>query len=117
MLSAAKTAFNDIWTHAFRAVFWKVLGLTFLLLVLVWWGLQFALSTFLVLPFAWLETLVAILAGFGSVIALAFLIAPISSAVSGLFLDPAEGHQGGQNLSLFYSSTSSDMTPPSASSV
>lgn len=87
MIRAATTAFNDIWTPPFRSVFWKALGLTVLLLVTVWAGLQSLLAFVLVVPFPWLETLVALLAGFGSFILMAFLIAPVTSAVAGLFLD------------------------------
>lgn len=87
MIRAARTAFNDIWSPPFRSVFWKALGLTVLLLVVVWIGLNGLLSFVLVVPYPWLETLIAFVAGFGSVIMLAFLIAPITALIASLFLD------------------------------
>ena len=87
MFDAAIKAFNDIWSAPFRNVFWKSLGLTFLILIAIWIGLQTTLGVFLVLPFAWLETVIAILTGVGAFIGLAFLIAPITALVASLFLD------------------------------
>ncbi|MEM1410089.1 MAG: sulfate transporter family protein [Pseudomonadota bacterium] len=91
MFSAARAAFNDIWSSPFRSVFWKALGFTVLLLIVVWIAIQGTLGAFLVLPFPWLETIVAFLAGFGSIVLLALLIAPITAFVAGLFLDEIAG--------------------------
>ncbi|MCB1493429.1 MAG: sulfate transporter family protein [Rhodobiaceae bacterium] len=87
MIRAARTAFSDIWSPPFRSVFWKALGLTVALLLVIWIALQAALGTFMVLPWHWVETLIEIVAGFGSLILMAFLIAPITSAIAGIFLD------------------------------
>lgn len=87
MFTAARLAFHDIWTPAFRSVFWKSLGLTVLMLIALWSGLQGMLALFLTLSIPWLETLITIMAGLGAFIALAFLIVPITSIVAGLFLD------------------------------
>ena len=87
MIDAAIKAFNDIWSTPFRNVFWKSLSLTFLILVAIWIGLQAVLGFFLVLPFPWLETVIAILTGVGAFIGLAFLVAPITALVASLFLD------------------------------
>lgn len=87
MIQAALQAFRDIWTRPFRSVFWKSFGLAVLLLILLWVGVNGVLSAFLVLPYPWLETILAIVAGFGTVVALIFLVAPVSSLVAGLFLD------------------------------
>lgn len=87
MIGAATQAFNEIWSRAFRSVFIKTLGLTFLILVAIWIALQTVLGVFLVLPYVWLETTIAVLTGVGAFVGLAFLVAPISALVAGLFLD------------------------------
>lgn len=87
MFHAATLAFNQIFSKPFRTVFWKALGLTFLLLVLVWLGVQAALSVFLVVPIPWLETAIAWATGAGLLVGLGFIIAPVTSLFAGIFLD------------------------------
>ncbi len=88
MLGAAWLALNDLPTPPFRAALWKMLGLTLLLLVLAWLGLQALVLHFAVWPSQpWIETSVAIVSGFGFVIGLAFLIGPVSALMAGLFSD------------------------------
>lgn len=88
MLQAAYLALTEILTPPFRAVLWKSLGLTLLLLVLAWLGLQALVTHFVVVPDQpWLETSVAIVSGFGFVIGLGFLVAPVSALMAGLFSD------------------------------
>jgi CysZ protein len=86
MLAAASLAFNQLFTPPFRAVLFKSLALTIGLLVLMIVGLEWAFSTFVQLP-GWLETPIAVLGGLGLVVASVFLIAPISAAIAGLYLD------------------------------
>src|SRR5690606_17463271 len=64
------------------------LGLTLLLLVLAWAGLQ-ALAAWLVdvASYPWLDTAVAILTGIGILVGLAFLIAPVTTLFAGIFAD------------------------------
>ncbi len=88
MLAAAWLALSDLPTRPFRAVLLKVLGLTLLLLVLAWLGLQAAVVHFADWPdHAWIGTSVAIVSGFGFIIGLAFLVAPVSALMAGLFSD------------------------------
>lgn len=87
MLAAVRLALGDILSPPFRGVLWKSLGLTLALLVAVWVVLQAALIYLLVLPFPWLETALSILTGLGLIIGLAFLVAPATALLAGLFLD------------------------------
>lgn len=88
MIDAAMLALADLATPPFRAVLLKMLALTLLLLGLAWIGLQAIVLHFAVWPDRhWLETSVAIVSGIGFVIGLAFLIAPVSALMAGLFSD------------------------------
>lgn len=88
MLSAAWLALSDIPTPPFRAVLWKSLGLTLALLLLLWLGLQALVVHFAAWPdHPWVAASVAIVTGFGLVVGLAFLIAPIAALVAGMFSD------------------------------
>jgi CysZ protein len=87
MLETAIAAFKQIFTPPFRVVLYKSLGMTFALLGLAWIGLdKFALS-FVNVSYPWLNTILAFATGAGLIVFLAFLIAPISILVAGLFLD------------------------------
>ena len=87
MFHAATLAFNQIFSKPFRSVFWKALGLTLLMLVLLWVGVQATLTFFLVIPYPWLETAIAWAAGAGLLVGLGFFIAPVTSLFAGIFLD------------------------------
>ncbi|WP_029077147.1 sulfate transporter family protein [Kaistia adipata] len=88
MLQAAWLALTDIWTPPFRAVLWKSLALTLALLILIWFGLQALVVMFADWPSQpWIQTSVAVVTGFGLVVGLAFLIAPVSALMAGLFSD------------------------------
>lgn len=91
MLAAATKALDQILTPPFRSVLLRSLGITLLLLIVIWFGIEGLIGLF-VLPWPWLETAVSILAGLGVMVGLAFLIGPITSAVAGLFLDEVAGH-------------------------
>ncbi len=90
MISSAYLAFSQSFSQPFRSVLWKSLGITLLLLALIWAGSQAGLSHLLsmedVLP-GWAETVASILAGLGVVFGLWFLIVPVSAVVASLFLD------------------------------
>lgn len=87
MLEAALLALNDIFTKPFRTVLWKSLGITIALLVVIWSAVQGALGLFVALPYPWLDTTIAVIAGLGVLIGLVFLVPPITALVAGLFLD------------------------------
>ncbi len=87
ILSAAFAALAQIFTPPFRRVFWKTLGLTLLLLVLVFAGAETALAHFLVLPYHWLATSLTLLAAVALLVGFAFAITPVSFLVAGFFFD------------------------------
>lgn len=87
MIDAAITAFSQVLTPPFRSVLWRSLGITIAGLIAIWFGFEALLGYFVEFPWPWLETVLSIVAGFGLVIGMSFLIGPISSLVAGLFLD------------------------------
>jgi CysZ protein len=87
MLDDALAALRQILTPAFRAVLIKTLGLTLLLLALVWLGLDRLVLYFIAVPYPWLATILSVATGIGLFVGLAFLLAPASSLVAGFFLD------------------------------
>ncbi len=98
ILDAARAAFARLFTPEFRGVFWKSLGITVLALVALWLLLERLFAAF-ALPWldallpglpawaGWLGVVAAIVAGIGLAVALAFLVAPVTAMVAGLFLD------------------------------
>ncbi|HET7715988.1 MAG TPA: sulfate transporter family protein [Bauldia sp.] len=92
MIDAARLALADIFSAPFRAVMWRSLGLTIGLLILIWIGLQALLAWLVdIESYPWIETVLAVLAGLGLLIGLAFLVAPVSSLFAGLFTDEIAG--------------------------
>jgi CysZ protein len=87
MLDDALAAFRQILTPQFRAVLFKTLALTLLLLGLIWLGLDRLVLHFIDVQTPWVATLLSIVTGLGLFVGLAFLLAPTSSLVAGLFLD------------------------------
>lgn len=87
MFQAASRAMSQVFERPFRAVFWKMLGFTLAVLVVIWIALQGLIAGFVELPYPWLETALSVLTGIGAVFALGFLIAPISALFAGLFQD------------------------------
>jgi len=86
MLAAASCALTQVFQPEFRSILWKSLGFTILLLILVWFGLEWAVS-FVELPYPWLTTALSILTGIGAFIGLGFLVAPITSIFAGFYQD------------------------------
>ncbi len=87
MFHAAAKALGDLTSPEFRAILWKAVGLTLLLFVVLFAGVQ-ALFTFLTLvPWPWAETLLAVGVGLGLLAAFFFLMAPVTAMFAGLFLD------------------------------
>lgn len=87
LLENASLAFKQALSKSFRSIFLRSLGLTVLLLVGVWVGLQALLNFYLVIPYPWLETALSIVAGFGSFIFMGFLIAPVTALFAAVFQD------------------------------
>ncbi len=85
-------AFGQILSPPFRRMLFKSIGLTLALLALLWLVLTRLLNWWLeghnlVETYPWVDTYVALLAGFGLVVALVFLIPPVSMLVAGFFVD------------------------------
>ena len=87
MIADAVAAFAEIFTPPFRAVLFKVLGLTLLVLVLAVALLHHVLIGFVVVHYAWLGTAISVLTGVGLAVGSVFLVAPISALVAGFFVD------------------------------
>ncbi|MBX3527488.1 MAG: sulfate transporter family protein [Rhodoblastus sp.] len=98
ILEAARAALSRLFTPEFRAVLWKSLGLTALVLVLAWFGIA-GLFDWLALPWidgwmpqmpdwaGWLGTAGAIVAGVALALVLGLLIAPVTALIAGFFQD------------------------------
>jgi len=87
MLADAMAALRQIASPPFRAVLFKSLGFTLLLLALAWTGLDRWANGAFAVANPWLSTMIALLAGIGLFIGAAFLVAPISSLVAGFYFD------------------------------
>jgi CysZ protein len=87
MIQDALDAFAQIFTPPFRAVLAKSLALTIALLIIAWFALDRLLVSFIGFGPPWLATILAVLAGLGLLVGLAFLVAPIASLTAGFFLD------------------------------
>ncbi len=87
MLEAAIAALRQILTPPFRSVLFKSIGLTLLLLALVWVGLDKLALSFIAVNHPWLQTALTYATGAGLFIFLAFLIGPVSMLVAGFFVD------------------------------
>lgn len=92
MIAAALAAAEQIFTRPFRIVFWKSIGLTFLLLALVWGLVEKLVVTYVHLPWAWLATTIHVLTGVGLVVGVTFLVTPVSFVVASFFFDELADH-------------------------
>lgn len=100
IFETATRAFGDLFSAPVRGVFWKVIGLTLLFLVALWYVLRLVFLDY-ALPYiegwlpdmgqwsGWFDATAAILSAVGIAAGLAFLIAPVSAIIAGLFLDDA----------------------------
>ncbi|WP_421579217.1 sulfate transporter family protein [Shinella sp. M31] len=99
ILDAARLSLANLFAPETRGVFWKVLGLTLLALVVVWFGLR---ETFIAFAWPWLSGAFmpdlpdwagwltfafGILASIGLALGLALLLAPVTAIIAGFFLD------------------------------
>jgi CysZ protein len=99
IFDAARLSLANLFAPETRGVFWKVLGLTLLALVVIWFGLR---ETFIAFAWPWLEgafmpdlpdwagwlTLVfGVIASIGLALGLALLLAPVTAIIAGFFLD------------------------------
>lgn len=98
ILDAAGAALRRLFSSEFRSVLWKSIGLTILVLIGLWFGLQEIFGLF-AMPWleqwmpglpgwaAWVGTAAAVAAGLGLAVGLALLIGPVTALIAGLFLD------------------------------
>ena len=99
ILAAARRSLANLFAPETRGVFWKVLGLTILALIVLWFGLR---ETFIALAWPWLQGAVmpdlpewagwltfvfGIIASLGLALGLALLLAPVTAIIAGFFLD------------------------------
>ncbi len=87
MIAAALKALGDLTSPAFRGVLWKSLALTLLLFVALLVGMETLLSMLTLVPWPWVQTMIAVGAGLGLVVGFIFLMAPVTAVFAGLFLD------------------------------
>lgn len=98
IFEAARLSLINLFASETRSVFWKVLGLTILVLIGLWFALREVFALYVWPYFAqmlptvpdwagWLSFVFAIAAGLGLALGLALLIAPITALIAGLFLD------------------------------
>lgn len=92
MLRAAIDAFSQILSPPFRIILWKILAMTFVLLMLTWVGLDRFVTNYIQVPLPWLALALSFLTGIGLFAGMGFLVAPTSSLVAGLYLDDVAEH-------------------------
>lgn len=90
MLSAARQAFEELFSPPFRAVLVKCVAFTLALLIGLIVAVQWSFSYFVVWP-DWIETAIQVLGGLALVAASIFLIPPVTSLIAGLYLDGIAG--------------------------
>ncbi|WP_062228170.1 sulfate transporter family protein [Aureimonas frigidaquae] len=98
ILSAARLAARDVVSPPFRGTLWKVLGLTAVALIALWFAVRWLFEV-VAIPFfarfapdmpSWADnagTYAGLAAGIALALLMAFLIAPVSAIIAGLFLD------------------------------
>lgn len=98
IFDAARRGFGNLFASETRSAFWKVLGLTVLVLIGLWFAIR-GVFIWLALPWidsflpgmpewaGWMSFVFAILAGLGLALALGLLISPVTAVIAGLFLD------------------------------
>jgi len=90
IIQSARLAISQLFEPEFRGVLLKSVGLTILLLFVAWIALEALVSTFLAPflgPWPWLATAIVWLMGAGMFVGAIFLIAPVSAAFAGIFMD------------------------------
>ena len=97
ILDAARRSLANLFAPETRGVFWKVLGLTALVLVVLWFALRESFLAF-AMPWlsaampdvpdwaGWLTFVIGIFASLGLALALALLLAPVTAIIAGFFL-------------------------------
>lgn len=94
IIQAAIRAARQLASPGFRRLLWRSLGLTLLLLVVVWFALTRLIAYFMdgsdmLSNYPLVDSLAFFFAGVGIFIGLAYIIAPVTAVVAGYFLDDA----------------------------
>jgi len=98
ILDAAGLALRNLFAPETRSVLWKVIGLTLIVLVGIWFALR---ETFIAYAMPWVDALIpgtpewagwltfifGIFASIGLALALALLLSTVTAIIAGLFLD------------------------------
>jgi CysZ protein len=87
MLTAAAKALGDVASSDFRSILWTAIGLALLLFVTLFLAVQGIFWFFTLVTWPWAEALLAIGTGLGMLVLFFFLMAPVTSAFAGLYLD------------------------------
>ncbi len=87
MISSAFKALGDLLSRDFRSVLFKAIGMTLALFIAILVGVEVLLSTLTLIPWAWAQTLAAIGAGLGLLVAFFFMMSPVTAIFAGLYLD------------------------------
>lgn len=90
VIESARKAAAGLLKPKFRSVLLKSVGLTILLFIGAWIGMEMLFSAFLapVLgPWPWVSTAILWLMSAGLIVGAGFLLAPVTALVAGLFLD------------------------------
>ena len=100
IFDAAYRAFSRLFTPPYRSMLWKALGVTLLLLAILWFSLR-ELFLYYIWPYlqqympdfpdwaGWLGFVAVIIFSVGLALLMALLIAPITSLIGGYFMDDA----------------------------
>lgn len=89
MIASTFRAMRDVLSPAFRSILWKAIGLTLLVFVGVIAALWIGVEALLVLPWPWLDEVIAGAASLVLLVLFFFLMAPVTAIFAGLFLDTA----------------------------
>jgi CysZ protein len=87
MINAAFKALADLISKDFRSILWASIGLAIGLFLLIFAGVEALFWAFTFVRWPWLETIMAVGAGFGLLVAFFFLMAPVTSVFAGFYLD------------------------------
>ena len=89
MIASTFRAARDVLSPEFRSILWKAIGLTLLVFIGVMATLWIGREALLVLPWVWLDEVIAGAASLVLLVIFFFLMAPVTAIFAGLFLDTA----------------------------
>lgn len=86
-MTAFFRALGDVLSPELRSVLWRALGLTLLLFIAVLVGVQMLLAVLTEFSWPWADVVLGLGTGLVLLVAFFFLMAPVTAAFAGLFLD------------------------------